>query len=67
MNYIQISVVSFENGRGWRGDSVARSTCCSCRGPDLDSQYLHGSSQTPVIPFSKGWMPSPASACTVHA
>jgi hypothetical protein len=35
-------VCAFHNKQlklGWRGSSVARSTCCSCRGPEFGSQH----------------------------
>ena len=34
---------------GWRDDSVVKSTVCSSREPEFNSQPLHGSSQLSVI------------------
>jgi hypothetical protein len=36
--------------RGWRDDSVVKSTDCSSRGPEFNSQQPHGGSQ----PFIMG-------------
>jgi hypothetical protein len=35
-------------------DSVVKSTYCSCKGLELDSQHPHGSSQPPVTPLGGG-------------
>jgi hypothetical protein len=34
---------------GWRDGSAVRSTDCSSRGPEFNSQQLHGGSQTSVM------------------
>jgi len=34
---------------GWRGDSVVKSTDCSFRGPEFNSQQPHGGSQPSVV------------------
>jgi hypothetical protein len=35
--------------RGWRDGSEVKSTDCSSRGPDFNSQQPHGGSQPPVM------------------
>jgi hypothetical protein len=34
---------------GWRDDSVVKSTDCSSRGPEFNSQQPHGGSKTSVM------------------
>jgi hypothetical protein len=34
---------------GWRGGSAAKSTHCSSRGPEFNSQQPHGGSQPSVM------------------
>jgi hypothetical protein len=38
-----------EKHRGWRDGSVVKSTGCSSRGPEFNSQKPHGDSQPSVI------------------
>lgn len=38
-------------GQSWRNGSTVKSTCCSYRGHQLESQHPHGGSQLSVIPF----------------
>jgi hypothetical protein len=35
--------------RGWGDDSAVKSTDCSSRGPEFNSQQPHGGSQPPVM------------------
>jgi hypothetical protein len=37
--------------RGWRDGSVVKSTDCSSRGPEFNSQQPHGGSQPSVVGF----------------
>jgi len=41
--------VSKPPGAGWRDCSVVKSTDCSSRGPEFNSQQPHGGSQPPVM------------------
>jgi len=34
---------------GWKDGSVVKSTGCSCRGPEFNSQQPHGGSQPSVM------------------
>jgi hypothetical protein len=36
--------------QGWRDGSVVKSTDCSSKGPEFNSQQPHGGSQPPVMP-----------------
>jgi hypothetical protein len=42
--YLAIRIVA-----GWKGGSVVRSTDCSSRGPEINSQQPHGGSQPSVM------------------
>lgn len=44
--------------RGWRGGSAAGSIPCSCKGPEFDSWYSHGSTESSVISLAEDLMPS---------
>jgi hypothetical protein len=37
------------SGEGWRDGSAVKSTDCSSRGPEFNSQQPHGGSQTSVM------------------
>jgi hypothetical protein len=41
-----------ENISGWRDDPVVKSTDCSSRGPEFNSQQPHGGSQPSVIGYN---------------
>ena len=52
-------VESYKIGtQGWRDGSVVKSTGCSSRGPQFNSQHPHGSSQLSVTPASGDPTPS---------
>lgn len=36
--------------RNWRVGSVAKSTCCTCKEPEIDSQNPHGGTQPLLTP-----------------
>jgi hypothetical protein len=38
-----------KNRRGWRDGSVVKSTDCSSRGPEFNSQKPHGGSQPTIV------------------
>lgn len=42
---------------GWRGESMVKSTCCSCSRPRFDSQYLCGDLQPSVTPVPRDQHP----------
>ncbi|EDL33708.1 mCG148147 [Mus musculus] len=44
-----------ENNVGWRDGSVVKSTDCSCRGPEFNSQQPHGGSQPSVMGLDAFW------------
>lgn len=43
--------------RGWRADSVSKSTELLCKGPRFSSQHQHGGTQLSVTPVSEDLMP----------
>lgn len=43
--------------RGWRGESMVKSVCCSCSRPRFDSQYLHGDLQPSITPVPRNQHP----------
>jgi hypothetical protein len=46
-----VSALNFllKNILGWRNGSAVKSTDCSCRGPEFNSQQPHGGSQSSVM------------------
>jgi hypothetical protein len=44
-----ILIVNNPNPRGWRGGSEVKSTDCSSRGPEFNSQQPHGGSLPSVM------------------
>lgn len=63
-----ISLERNSKARGYRGGSVVNSiqrvesSCCFCKGPEFNSQHLHGGSQPSVIPAPRDpTTPPPAS------
>jgi hypothetical protein len=46
---VKRSVVKKTDSRGWRDGSEDKSTGCSSRGPEFNSQQTHGGSQPSVM------------------
>jgi hypothetical protein len=49
INSRQLSLLIRNKQQGWRGDSAVKSTGCSSRGPEFNSQQPHGGSQPSVM------------------
>jgi hypothetical protein len=47
------SFVALREKEDWRDISVVKSTGCSCREPEFNSQQLHGGSQPSVTPVPR--------------
>ena len=58
MNEIETNKQKTQRIRGWRDGSEVKSTGCTSKGPEFNSQELHGGSQPSVMKYTALFWPA---------